>query len=230
MFTSKGNCLEWLEQKVIKDEQKCHEVLEASTYISPLNKQQSREQLNMDSALVFLWVGRLNENKDPLTVVEAFAKYLSANNNAALYMIYQTEELLAEIKELLDKNLSLKKAVVLVGKVGHERMALWYSAADFYISASHREGSGYALLEALSCGCIPIVTSIPSFKKITSNGEIGFIYPPGDVEYLVAILKYLPLPHLQKLSEKALTHLKENLSFKNIANDIYDLCRRLKSK
>ena len=230
MFTSNGNSAEWIEQKVIRDEKKCSEVLEASTFLSNSNKEHSRKLLDIKNGIVFLWVGRLNENKDPLTVLESFGKYLAANDDARLYMIYQTEELLPQINELLQKNLFLKKAVTLVGKVVYADMRCWYSAADFYISGSHKEGSGYALLEAMSCGCIPIVTSIPSFQKITKNGDVGFLYPPADVEYLSAILKDLPVAEIDKLSKQVIMHFKEKLSFKNIADDIYNLCLSLHRK
>lgn len=230
MFTSKGNSQEWIEQKIIKDEKKCYEVLEASTYLSCINKQQSRKQLGIQPGLVFLWVGRLNEKKDPLTVLEAFEKYLSFYNAARMYMIYHTEEMLPQIKKIICSNQLLKNAVTLVGKVLHSKIAAWYSAADFYISASHKEAGGYALLEAMACGCIPIVTCIPPFKKITANGKIGFLYPPGDAEYLFAILKYLPITQLEKLSADTVNHFTGHLSFKNIADDIHRLCLTLPSK
>ena len=34
-------------------------------------------------------------------------------------------------------------------------------AADIFTLGSHREGSGYALTEALACGLPPVVTDIP---------------------------------------------------------------------
>ena len=230
MFTSKGNFLEWVEQKVIKDEQKCFEVLEASTSFSLSNKQQSRRRLNMKAGVIFLWVGRLNQNKDPLTVLAAFEKYLPVNPGARLYLVYQTDELLPQLKGRLSKNRALNDAVTLVGRVEREDMETWYSAADFYISASHREGSGYALLEAMSCGCIPIVTHIPSYLKITKNGEMGFLYPPGDVEYLSFILQHLPLPDVDDLSGRVVRYFNENLSFNNIASDLFNLCVSVSSK
>jgi glycosyltransferase involved in cell wall biosynthesis len=36
------------------------------------------------------------------------------------------------------------------------------------------------LIEALSCGLIPVVTGIPSFRQLAGE-EFGFYWPPGDV-------------------------------------------------
>ena len=56
-----------------------------------------------------------------------------------------------------------------LGRLPHERLAAYYSAADIFVSGSHREGSGYALIEAMACGAIPCVTDIPSFRAITGG-------------------------------------------------------------
>ena len=59
--------------------------------------------------------------------------------------------------------------VTLVGRVGHDEMPNYYAAADVFISGSHYEGSGYALIEAMSAGVVPVVTDIPSFRAIAGD-------------------------------------------------------------
>jgi glycosyltransferase involved in cell wall biosynthesis len=74
----------------------------------------------------------------------------------------------------------LKDKVHLLGKVEHRQLGSCYNSADYFVAGSHREGSGYALSEALSCGCIPIVTNIPSFHMMTNEGQLGSLWNPGD--------------------------------------------------
>ncbi len=50
---------------------------------------------------------------------------------------------------------------------------MYYNSADYFVLGSHYEGSGFSLVEAMSCGVIPIVTDIPSFRMMTNNGKIG---------------------------------------------------------
>src|SRR6185436_10998463 len=109
----------------------------------------------------FLFVGRLNKNKDPMTVLKGFEKYLATEPFAKLHMIFSVDDLLPELNAFIDQSPALSKAVVLKGFVPNDELAYWYSAADFYISASHSEGGSYALMEAMACGCIPILTAIP---------------------------------------------------------------------
>ena len=67
-------------------------------------------------------------------------------------------------------------------------MQLWYNSADFIISGSHYEGSGVAVTEAMSCGCIPVVTDIPSFRSMTGQGKCGLLFKPGNEQDLLAAL------------------------------------------
>jgi len=227
LFTSIQNADEFVKNKIISDEHKCVEILEASTCFKQTDKRQSRAELGLAEDPIFLWVGRLNQNKDPLTVVNAFEKYLAYHQESKLFMIYQTEELLPAIKRKLNESNLLKNSVVLNGKAGHPELEHWFNAADFYISASHKEGSGYALIEAMACGCIPIVTSIPSFNKITGNGKFGFLFERGNPESLLKILLNLKNIDKEKLSVSIVDYFNQSLSFKSIADELFAVCERI---
>jgi glycosyltransferase involved in cell wall biosynthesis len=119
----------------------------------------------------------------------------------------------------------LNGQVVLVGRKGHDELRAWYSAADFYISGSHSEGSGYALIEAMACGCIPVVTHIPSYRKMTDNGRLGFLYTPGNSEELFQVLERLTAD--DALRQEVGKYFEEKLSFEAIGRSIADVCRSL---
>ena len=72
--------------------------MEVSSVFYPVDKIVARSKTQVAGDPVFLWAGRLNANKDPLTVVKAFLKFLRFQPTARLYMIYQTTELLPELK------------------------------------------------------------------------------------------------------------------------------------
>lgn len=228
VFTSYNNAADWVH-KVIKDSNKCVEVLEASTYFSRKEKLKSQNITGITGLYNFLWVGRLISDKDPFTVLKAFEKYTLLQPDARLYMIYQDDNLLADVKKIISQSKILGQAVTLVGKVNNTDLADWYSAANFFISGSYREAAGYAILEAMACGCIPIVTTIPSFEKITENGKYGFLYMPGDVYALTTLLVAVNQINIDAYRLKIENYFKENLGFKKIAADIFDLCTQLHS-
>ncbi len=230
LFTAHGNALEWINAGIIGSPAHCFEVLEASTYLKKANKEESREKTGMHGGWHFLWVGRLNRNKDPLTVLKAFKQLVETQKDAHLHMVYQSEELFNSIREMLASDTQLNAAVHLIGAISHDDLATWYSAADFYISASHSEGSGYALIEAMSCGCIPVVTDIPSFRKITGNGKYGYLYEAGNTTHLLQTLLNLEGLNLKDKSDEIAGYFKTDLSFLKISNDINLIIRSVLQK
>ncbi|MCU7548972.1 glycosyltransferase family 4 protein [Chitinophagaceae bacterium LB-8] len=227
LFTTKELALPWVEKGVIKCLNKVIEMVEGSTHFARINKEKAKSISGISGDENFLWVGRLDHNKNPILVVKAFLKYAQSNPSARLYMIYQQNDLEKELLSILEKEDPKRQSVVLVGKKAHEELVYWYSSADFYISGSYKEGSGYALIEAMACGCIPIVTSIPSFRKITSNGKLGFLYETGNIDSLYQSLCATNSICKTQLTAAIQLHFQENLSFQHIADTIYATSKSL---
>jgi glycosyltransferase involved in cell wall biosynthesis len=103
----------------------------------------------------------------------------------------------------------------------------WYNSADIILSGSHYEGSGTAVCEAMSCGCMPVVTDILSFRMITDNGRCGLLYEPGNETSLLLALKLTLEIDLQKKQELSLQYFRETLSFEAIAGKIQEIAESL---
>lgn len=219
-FTSEETGIDWVQQGIIANENKIVEVMETSSVFSVMDKEKARAKTGVTGTPVFLWVGRLDANKDPLTVLKAFSPFIKQQPSVKLYMIYHTEELKDEIIQLYEKDHDLQKAVKLVGKVHHKEMQYWYNSADLIISGSHYEGSGIAVCEAMSCGCVPILTRIPSFRKMTGHGSCGLLYEPGNAEALLKILLQTRQLDMEKERIKVLQQFRQELSFEAIAKKI----------
>jgi glycosyltransferase involved in cell wall biosynthesis len=214
LFTSYETGADWVRKGNLGTEKKIRELMEVSSVFNPVDKKIARERTGIAGSPVFLWVGRLNENKDPVTAVKAFLRFAAIQPAAKLFMIYQAAELVPEIKKLLLQNPG-PSSIVLVGEIQHSDLLYWFNSADFFLSASHYEGSGTALCEALSCGCIPIVTDIPSFRII--SGGCGLLYEPGNEEALLSALRQTMYLDVEEKKNKALDHFKTKLSFEAIA-------------
>jgi len=226
LFTAKEQADPWVKRGIIKSDKKITEVTEGSTDFEKINKEEAQCITGINGNNNFLWVGRLDKNKDPLTVVKAFLQYAQTAPESKLFMIYQQNELEKSVTDLLAKN-NTKNHILLVGKKPHEELLYWYNSVDFFLSGSHKEGSGYALIEAMACGCIPVVTDIPSFRKITAGGKTGFLYEAGNVPALYAALCSLRNISKKEYSAKVIAHFNQNLSFKSIADSIYAVCTKL---
>ena len=90
--------------------------------------------------------------------------------DAGLSLVYSAGTMRDEVQRIA-RDPRLAARVRVVGAVAASQMAAYYSAADIFVSASHREGSGYAAIEAMACGAVPVLTDIPSFRVLTANGR-----------------------------------------------------------
>lgn len=226
LFSSKAMGMEWIKKGNISSAGKIYEAMELSSLFYPIDKETAKERTGAKGQPLFLWVGRLNENKDPLTVVKAFLRFAAKCPSARLYMIYHTEELLQEINELRISH-PQKEAITLVGKVPHQELLYWFNSVDFFLSGSHYEGSGTAVCEAMSCGCVPIVTDISSFRMITDNGRCGFLYQPGNEDGLLSTLYQTQQMDIKIQSKDCLAYFRSTLSFEAIAKRIHSIADSL---
>lgn len=226
LFASYEMGVEWVEKGNIASVKKIREVMEVSSVFTPMDKATARQKINAQGSPVFLWVGRLNANKDPLTIVKAFLKYAAANPEAHLYMIYHTDELLNFMQHLIQSS-PQKDSITLVGKVPHGELQYWFNSADIIIAGSYYEGSGTAVCEAMSCGCMPIVTDIFSFRMITNNGTCGLLFEPGNEAELLSALKQCCEIDIKKKQEISMEYFESDLSFKAIAEKIWNVSRSL---
>ncbi|QKJ29914.1 glycosyltransferase family 4 protein [Mucilaginibacter mali] len=216
LFASKQMGDEWQSSGNISRADKIHELMPVSSVFAPVNRQAALSKTGVNGQPSYLWIGNLDSNKDPLMAIKSFLRYLEIHPAAKLYLIYQTNNLLPAIKQLLDAALHCRKNIILIGKVPHNELLYWFNSADFIISTSHYESGGAAVCEAMSCGCIPVITDIPSFRMITDNGNCGILYEAGKEDALFCALQKSRQIDVQQKRAEVLTHYNATLSFKAI--------------
>ena len=67
----------------------------------------------------------------------------------------------------------------------------------------------------MSCGCIPVVTDIPSFRMICGNS--GLLYEPGNEDALLSALMQTKHFKVDEKKNNALDRFKTELSFQAIS-------------
>lgn len=206
LFASKQQGEEWVSAGQISSMSKIHEIMGTSSIFHPEHRKKTGNN--------YLWIGDLDQNKDPVTAVQAFNEFSKKRPDVELNMIFQNDGLLERVKKLAGPNIHF------VGKVEHAKLQDWFNRSDFIVSTSHYEGSGIAVCEAMSCGCIPIVTNIPSFRMMTGNGEIGRLFEPGDVAGLSNALEET---FGSSQSQRVIDHFINELSFEANARKIMNV-------
>jgi glycosyltransferase involved in cell wall biosynthesis len=177
----------------------------------------ARQQTGMQGTPVFLWVGRLDANKDPLTILAGFEVLFTKYPQASLYMIYNDDQLLQAVTQKINATEILKQRVHLLGSVAHQTIEHYYNSTDYFVLGSHYEGSGYALSEALRCGCVPVITNIPSFTMMTDQERLGALWQPGNTASLVAAAEAAMAKPLEQEANACIDFFRDALSFEAIA-------------
>jgi glycosyltransferase involved in cell wall biosynthesis len=67
--------------------------------------------------------------------------------------------------EVLARSQAASETISFIGRVAHDELSGLLAAADIYVSTSRSDSTSISLLEAMSCGCFPIVSDIEGNRE-----------------------------------------------------------------
>jgi glycosyltransferase involved in cell wall biosynthesis len=144
-----------------------------------------------DDAELLLCVGRQEERKGHVTLVEAWAEIAEQRPRAHLVMAGRSGLASPAIARALAALPTVVRQRVHV--VDHtEDVGDLLSAADLFVFPSLHEGLGGALLEALAMSLPVVASDLPAFREFLVPGENAILVPPGcATAFTEAIVKLL---------------------------------------
>jgi glycosyltransferase involved in cell wall biosynthesis len=172
------------QARLIEAATSIHVIAESTSRFKPGSRDEARARTGLVGNPCLLWVGHLAANKDPLTVLEGVSRAVDALPGLTLWCCYGEAPLGKAVAARIGADSRLRGRVYLLGRRPHVEIESLMQAADVFVSGSHREGSGYALIEALACGLPPLVTDIPSFRELTGDGAVARLWWRGDPQSL----------------------------------------------
>ena len=210
IFNSPGQETEWINANLF-NKSNVHFLPEGVSQFQATDKKSALQKTKLEGSPICLWVGNLVKLKDPFTSLKAIKEVVKVKPSLSLYMIYQKEDLKSEIENYIEIN-KLKDNVFLLGQIEHSDIEAYFQSADYFISSSIKEGSGYAAIEAMACNTIPILSDIPSFAHFTKNGEIGCMFKQGDHIDMKEKLLQLTSQKKDLIKQKVEKHYNTNFS------------------
>ena len=139
--------------------------------------------LNADSQWL-VSVGRLDTQKDPMRLLEAFAR-LRAAGQALQWLVIGDGVLRPQMQAQL-RQAGLLDHVRFLGLQPANCIANILPACDAYALSSAYEGMPMALLEALGCGLPAVSTDVGEVHRVLRDGVNGRLVRPGDTQALEA--------------------------------------------
>lgn len=187
------------------------EIPETSSRFTPGDREQARRLTGIQGDPAVLWVGHLDRNKDPLTVLKGLERAVPQLPGMQVWCCFGSAPLLPDVQTLI-AHPALRGRVHLLGRVEHARVEQLMRAADIFVLGSRREGSGCSVTEALACGLPTAVTDIPSFRALTGRGAVGELWPCGDSDAMCAGLLRVAARPRDELRRAVRAHFERELS------------------
>jgi glycosyltransferase involved in cell wall biosynthesis len=227
-FATPEQTAPWRDARILDVRIPVLELPESSSRFRLMPQEEARRHAKLRGDPLCLWVGRLNANKDPLTILRGFGKAAARLPDARLVMVYSAEDLLPEVQWWLTRHPETSARVLLLGKLPHADLEAIYNSADFFLLGSDDDGgSSYSVLEALSCGVVPLITDIPSFRAVTGAGEYGGHWPVGDADALADTLLDWHCRLAPTTREQIRAYFDAHLSFQALGQQAMAAYRRL---
>ena len=229
-FSSRAQADPFRRAGLLGESTRVVEIPECPSRFSPGDQAAARAATGLGGDPCLLWVGRLDRNKDPQTVLAGVSHAAQCLPHLRLWCCYGTAPLLSQVQRQIARDPLLAPRVRLLGSVAHERIEQLMRAADIFVLGSHHEGSGYSLIEALACGLPPVVTDIPSFRTLTDGGAAGALWPCGDSGALAAALVSLATKPRPQLRAAARAHFERELSLEAVGRKLCAVYRQLQER
>lgn len=159
---------------------------------------------------MLLSLSRISYEKNIQAVLAAFVQVLKEEDKVKL-VVAGDGPYLDSLKEQAVQ-LQIQDQVIFTGMIAPSETALYYKAADFFISASTSETQGLTYLESLASGTPVIAHGNPYLDNLISDKMFGTLYY-GEQDLAGAILESLiatPDMDEQKLADKLYEISAEN--------------------
>lgn len=138
------------------------------------SKLELRQEIRLPSdKKILIFVGRLEEYKNPLKAIEIMKELSKKSSNYYLVMIGKGS-MKDKVIDLIDKY-NLTNSIQIIEKIENSKIHNYYRASDIFVNLNDKEIFGMSILEAMYQECVVIAVKAPGPNFIIENNEDGII-------------------------------------------------------
>lgn len=172
--------------------------------ITPEMCQELRQELGIEQdQIMVLSLSRISYEKNIQAIIQGFPAVLAELPNARLVIVGKGpyREKLEEMVTALD----LEDFVQFTGEIAYEKVAYYYHAADYFVSASTSETQGLTYTEAMAAGTPLVVETSDYLDTLIDDPCLGVTFAADELfaESLVAFVRQ-GIPMDQKVLSRKL--------------------------
>jgi len=176
----------------------------------------------LPTSILIIFIARFTSQKQPLSLINAFAEAVKKNPSLELMMVGEGDE----NKIALEKVSKLKLSPKIHFLPFRQDVPDLLAAADIFVLPSLWEGLPIGLLEAMSMGKAVIATNVDGTKEIIKNNENGLLIETSNLtqDLTEAILHLSTNENLRnQLGINAKKTIQENFSASEMTKKIENL-------
>lgn len=181
-----------------------------------------RQELGVGSdGLLLIYAGRLDREKRPDLVLEAFARLRETRADAALVVVGE-----GTLRAQLESRAAVVgRARVIPFVQSRHEMARLLASADVYVSAMAHETFGLSVVEAQACALPVVGVRAGAMTDRVRDGIDGFLVEPGSADALAAPLVRTPRDAWREMGARARTRVASELSWRRTFETLYGIYR-----
>ena len=199
-----------------------------------LPRTEARQKLGLTPTdEVVVYVGRFDPRKGIETLVRACGLIRENTPNLKLVIVGGSDSEKSDGQERqrieqLVQELGLAEQTIFAGRVGHDRLPLYYTAADVCVIPSHYEPFGLVAIEAMACGTPVVASDVGGLKFTVVPEETGLLVPPKDEAGFASAIQRILSDEVwaRKLRKRASERVQQNFSWAGVAAQLSNLYRR----
>jgi glycosyltransferase involved in cell wall biosynthesis len=177
-------------------------------------------QRETSEILQIAFVGRLHEQKGILYIPGIL--HILEKQGIAYHLTIAGSGMHQDILQDKMKTSIQAGRVRFLGTIPREQIPGVLAQADISLFLSHHEGFGFALIEGMAAGCVPVASLLLGVTDfIVENGKTGFLCPVGDVLGFAASIIELQRDRerLHEMGEAAAQAVRERFSQERMATE-----------
>ncbi|HTT02841.1 MAG TPA: glycosyltransferase family 4 protein [Steroidobacteraceae bacterium] len=196
--------------------------------VAPCEPDLRAERYVNSDPLAVAYLGRLAANKGIFETLEAM-RILRERGIAARLTIAGSGAAAAAVRARIAAG-GLEDCVHFAGAVfGAEKARLWQQSQVLAFPTYHREGLPYSLLEAMSCGVVPVISPVGGIADVMQDAVQGLFVPPHDAAAVADALQRLAADRalLHRMALAARARVIEQYSVQRLATEFAHLYQSL---
>lgn len=184
---------------------------------------------------IVLYVGRFDSRKGIETLVRAFALLKEQDiKNLKLVIVGGSSANMPDGEERtrienITTELGLSESTIFAGRIGHDILPLYYTAADVCVIPSHYEPFGLVAIEAMACGVPVVASNVGGLKFTIISEETGLLVEPKNVEAFANGIHRILFDELwaRKMRKQASANVNQRFSWSGVAIQLSELYRHV---